>query len=1513
MAQNEVKIRVKIDDNGDLSIVAKKAKQAADSTENLTNARDKYQRGEKGVAGATSNSTKAFSKMQQTLNGGGGLVAAYATIAARVFAVTAAFGVLQRAAAVEQLTQGITTLGQASGIAMKSLSDGLKQVTGDAITMEEAMRSTSMVIGAGFDSSTLEELGTVAKGAAIAMGRDTADAMARLTRGAVKLEPELLDELGIMVRLDEATAEFAKTLGKSANDLTSFERRQAFMNAVLEEGNEKFGELAAQDANPYDKLAAAFLDLTKSVVNFANESLGLKTLVLVLADNVGILAGAFLALGKSAIAASIAALSPQLASLGTAFVSSAQGAAQSAAATAEAAASNVEGTKAVNNYANALANGQRSDKGFSQAMRFGNQSLTSRIGHLKEHVKENGVFNKTTFEKAKGVMASRDAVNSLAMAEFKATVATKAHKEQLIFAALANGNFAEATTRLNNQITRFYGAATRASAGATMLGKASIFASATIKSAGLAIRFLGASLLALIPHIGLIILAFSALSAGLRALYDHFYSNEALENYMEQADKTINVNNELVESFKKLRDEKNAFDRVIGEGNAVTQLRDEATKLLETLEGRDRRSFSSGMDTLFEQIGMGGTFFEGEERKIAKSYANLAKENDDIAKIFQKVGVEADEVFNFLFVDGRLNVGRLKFALNDLNGEAGNTVIAQAAMAKSIKGVNEQFRELMARKLPTTDLDGFIAAADDLAKSVTAAKPSDFAPLLEGISDAEAGYLGIRAAMEQVGQFDKKTGKFMADNVRDAEATSNILKTIIADRVKQMKIDKETIQTAKARNAEAKAEVDLIKAKFIFSGQAKQLAEAQNNLIDEQVTTNNALLSQKRMELASLQNTVDTSGQRAILEAEINELVAKNAKLGEDKVTLEEQAINVAQESINILKHQQEARKFLLDVANKELAVQKQLQDQQRTQTQMAMELAAAKQGRSATTAEQAAAAAQDPLLQTNADGELEVNKKLEDEKIALAKERVALEFELLKLQFDLEKAKVARLEKEGVLTSEQAASLTSRLDDAAGTVGTMQTAAEKAAVQAVEMEGKKALQNATILQMNAEREQQQARLDFLRKESEAMAARGRMEDSMAATALANELEMEQVKADLATEKDPQARLDLLTRENELRREAVALEQQRIGIAGETAIRLGAPEGMTNAMTGIAQDQADPEGVMNQGTNAEKFAFLKEQTAGFMSDLAQLSPEGALMSAIGQGALQMGEAFSNVFDEISGKGLTMQTAMQAVGATISAIGAMQQAKANAAVAAIDKEIAAEKKKDGKSKESVAKIKAMEAKKDKIKRKAFEQDKKMKMAQVIMSTAMAAMQAAAAPPGLPFTAPMVAMAIAMGAAQLAAIASTSYQGGGSVAGEGSAGPTKITVGGDRRTTTDLAKSSGAQGELAYFRGASGIGGPENFRPAAAGMRYRANGGNTAFMVGEQGPEMFVPERPGTIVPSDEVSEMGVPINANINITALDADGVEDILMNQRGNIIGMLRDAANANGETFLESVSIQEY
>ena len=172
----------------------------------------------------------------------------------------------------------------------------------------------------------------------------------------------------------------------------------------------------------------------------------------------------------------------------------------------------------------------------------------------------------------------------------------------------------------------------------------------------------------------------------------------------------------------------------------------------------------------------------------------------------------------------------------------------------------------------------------------------------------------------------------------------------------------------------------------------------------------------------------------------------------------------------------------------------------------------------------------------------------------------------------------------------------------------------------------------------------------------------------------------------------------------------------------------------------------------------------------------------------------------------------------------------------------------------------------------------------------------------------FASPLAMIVAAMGAAQVALIAGTSYQGGGSSG--GASMPSSVSVG-ERKSSSDLARSQGGAGELAYFRGAQGQGGPENFTPAFAGYKNRAEGGNTAFMVGEQGPELFVPEKPGRVVPNDDIQQ-GTPINASINISAIDAAGVEDVLMNQRGNIISMIRDAANSQGNTFLEEINVAE-
>ncbi|MEK9894905.1 MAG: hypothetical protein VW518_00580, partial [Burkholderiaceae bacterium] len=232
-----------------------------------------YDRGMKGVAGATANGTKAFSKMRSELGGSSGLVAAYATIAANVFAATAAFGALQRAAQLQTLIDNLSEIGYRSGTDVRALGDRLKEATGNALSLDQALRTASFGLSAGFNTTQLEGLAEIGRKAASALGRDVGDAVDRLTRGVAKLEPEILDELGIVVRLDEATREYARSVGKTTAQLTAYEKQQAFANAVFEQGMEKYGELDTA-VDGFTQLAASLRDLGQTVFGTLAESLG---------------------------------------------------------------------------------------------------------------------------------------------------------------------------------------------------------------------------------------------------------------------------------------------------------------------------------------------------------------------------------------------------------------------------------------------------------------------------------------------------------------------------------------------------------------------------------------------------------------------------------------------------------------------------------------------------------------------------------------------------------------------------------------------------------------------------------------------------------------------------------------------------------------------------------------------------------------------------------------------------------------------------------------------------------------------------------------------------------------------------------------------------------------------------------------------------------------------------------------------------------------------------------------
>jgi Ca2+-binding EF-hand superfamily protein len=223
----------------------------------------------RGAAGMTGADARDFANQAQGL---GGLVRLYATYAANIFAVSAAFSALSNAMDTANLVKGLDQLGAASGTALGTLSKRLVEATDGAISLREAMESTAKASSSGMSSENILRMGKVAKQAAQALGVDMADAVNRLTRGITKLEPELLDELGIFTKVDMATQAYAKSVGKSASAITDFEKRMAFANAVLEEGERKFNAIDF-DTNPYTKLLA-------SLKNVAQEGLELVNTVL---------------------------------------------------------------------------------------------------------------------------------------------------------------------------------------------------------------------------------------------------------------------------------------------------------------------------------------------------------------------------------------------------------------------------------------------------------------------------------------------------------------------------------------------------------------------------------------------------------------------------------------------------------------------------------------------------------------------------------------------------------------------------------------------------------------------------------------------------------------------------------------------------------------------------------------------------------------------------------------------------------------------------------------------------------------------------------------------------------------------------------------------------------------------------------------------------------------------------------------------------------------------------------
>lgn len=84
--------------------------------------------------------------------------------------------------------------------------------------------------------------------------------------------------------------------------------------------------------------------------------------------------------------------------------------------------------------------------------------------------------------------------------------------------------------------------------------------------------------------------------------------------------------------------------------------------------------------------------------------------------------------------------------------------------------------------------------------------------------------------------------------------------------------------------------------------------------------------------------------------------------------------------------------------------------------------------------------------------------------------------------------------------------------------------------------------------------------------------------------------------------------------------------------------------------------------------------------------------------------------------------------------------------------------------------------------------------------------------------------------------------------------------------------------------------------------------REKGGSVSpgqsYLVGEKGPEMFVPNAGGTIVANNQ---MGRNVNINFTINAVDSRGIDQVLIERKQTIIGVINEALNRKGRVGITS------
>jgi len=196
---------------------------------------------------------------------------------------------VKRGAELAPVVQSFDALARSVGETSDAMLQAGRVGTKGLLTDMELMTAANKAINLGLPV-TAKEFGTLTS-AAVTLGRamkqDAAKSVSDLVEGLGKGSPEVLNNLGIIVRAEDAYKSYAVSIGKSADELTAAERQTATYTAAMAAAEEKVQSLGGIHLTAADnvmRMKNQFTNLTDALSVAIIQSPALNEVFRTLAD-----------------------------------------------------------------------------------------------------------------------------------------------------------------------------------------------------------------------------------------------------------------------------------------------------------------------------------------------------------------------------------------------------------------------------------------------------------------------------------------------------------------------------------------------------------------------------------------------------------------------------------------------------------------------------------------------------------------------------------------------------------------------------------------------------------------------------------------------------------------------------------------------------------------------------------------------------------------------------------------------------------------------------------------------------------------------------------------------------------------------------------------------------------------------------------------------------------------------------------------------------------------------------